>query len=694
VDLTKSRNIGIAAHIDAGKTTTTERVLYYTRKTHKMGEVDEGTTITDFDAEEQERGITIYSAAVSCPWRDHTINIIDTPGHVDFTAEVERALRVLDGAVVVFDAKEGVEAQSETVWRQANKYRVPRLCFLNKMDKLGADFAAAFDSLRKRLSARPAAVQIPIGAESFFEGIIDLITMKAEYYYPEKVGTRSEVKPIPPELEEAARRARHTLEEQVAETSEELMEKFINDQPLTEDELRAGLRKATIADQLHPVFCGSALKSVGVQRLLDGVVDYLPSPKDTPPVTAKTMKPKKGKVPKDKELELHCDPQGPLAVYVFKMIAEKTADLYFLRVYSGTLKSGSRLYNPGRDCKENISRMFRIFAKKREAVETAEAGEIVAAVGLKESLTGDTLCDARQPVLLEKIEFPETVVSMRVEPQSSAERDKMNKSLQMLARENPTFGYDLNEETGQGIVRGMGELHLEVILNRLRRDYNVDVRVYPPQVSYRETVCGPAEVVEEFHRELGDKPMYAKVKLRLEPYRPEKGAEGVVFASQVPEDVLPEEYIRAVEEAVKDAANTGQHGYRMINIKATLLSAEYRQEESSGMSFEAAARRAFDEAAVEGGTALMEPIMRAQVVVPEAYFGAVSGDLGRRRGVVRSSEVKGDQRILEAEVPLKEMFGYTSELRSMTQGRGTCSMEPSHYAVVPTQISDAIISPS
>jgi elongation factor G len=694
VDLTKARNIGIAAHIDAGKTTTTERVLYYTRKTHRMGEVDEGTTITDYDSEEQERGITIYSAAVSCPWRDHTVNIIDTPGHVDFTAEVERALRVLDGAIVVFDAKEGVEAQSETVWRQANKYRVPRLCFMNKMDKLGADFAAAFDSLRKRLHARPAAVQIPIGAESFFEGIIDLIAMKAEYYYPEKIGTRSEIQPIPPELEEAARRARHTLEEQVAETSEELMEKFIHDEPLTEEELREGLRKATIADQLHPVFCGSALKSIGVQRLLDGVIDYLPSPKDMPPVTAKTEKPKKGKAPKEKEIELHCDPDGPLVAYVFKIITEKTADLYFVRIYSGTLKSGSRLYNPGRDCKENISRIFRIFAKKREAAEQAEAGEIVAVIGLKESLTGDTLCDAKQPVLLEKIEFPETVVSMRVEPQSSADRDKMNKSLYMLTRENPTFGYEVNEETGQSIVRGMGELHLEVILNRLRRDYNVDVRVFPPQVSYRETICNPAEAEDEFHRELGDKPMYAKVKLRLEPFTPEKGAEGVMFVSQVPEDTLPEEYINAVEEAVKDAANTGQHGYRMINIKATLLSGAYRQEESSDMSFEAAARRAFDEAAVAGGTALMEPIMRAHIVVPEAHFGTVSSDLGRRRGVVKDSEVRGDQRVLEAEVPLKEMFGYTSELRSMTQGRGTCSLEPSHYAIVPSNISDAILSPS
>ncbi len=690
MDLKKVRNIGIAAHIDAGKTTTTERFLYYTGKTHRIGEVDDGTTITDFDQEEQQRGITIYSAAVSCPWRDHTINLIDTPGHVDFTAEVERSLRVLDGAIVVFDAKEGVEAQSETVWRQAAKYHVPKICFINKMDKVGADFAASFASIRDRLGANPVAVQIPIGAEGYFEGLIDLVTMKAVYYFPEKIGCRFEERTIPAELEQVARRARHALEERVAETCDRLMEKFINDEPIDNEELRAGLRAATVADKLHPVLCGSSLKNIGVRRLLDAVVDYLPSPLDIPPMIGRT--PASGKDKGGQEVEIHCDPAKPLVAYVFKIAFEKPMDVYFVRIYQGTLKSGSRVYNPGRDRKENISRMFRIFAKKREAIEQAEAGDIVAIMGLKESLTGDTLCDVRQPVLLEKIEFPETVISMRVEPMSSADREKMIAALSMLMRENPTFEFNLNPESGQMVIAGMGELHLEVLLNRIRRDYNVDVRVYPPQVSYRETVCTAAEAVEEFRRQIGDKSMYAKVRLRVEPFQPPPGTEHVVFVNQLPPDRIRPEYVQAVETAAREAANTGQHGYRMINVRITLLDAEQRDTESSELSFEAATRRAFDQAAATAGVALLEPIMRAQIVIPETCFGTVSGDLTRRRGVVKDSNLRGDRRILDVEVPLKEMFGYATELRSLTQGRGSCSLEPSHYALAPKSISNAILS--
>ncbi|UCD29078.1 MAG: GTP-binding protein, partial [Planctomycetota bacterium] len=464
IDLHKVRNIGIAAHIDAGKTTTTERILYYTGKTHRMGDVDDGTTITDFDQEEQQRGITIYSAAVSCFWRDYTINIIDTPGHVDFTAEVERSLRVLDGAIVVFDAKEGVEAQSETVWRQADKYHVPRLCFVNKMDKVGADFEASFRSIRDRLGAKPVAVQIPIGAANNFEGIIDLLEMKSVYYRQEKLGSQFEERPIPLELEEQVRHARHTLEELVAETSDNLMEKFIHDEPISAEELRAQLRKATIADQLQPVFCGSALNYIGVQRLLDGIVDYLPCPLDMPPVIGEVPESARKKV-KDEPIEFPCDAQGPLVAYVFKVVAERSLDIYFVRIYSGVLKVGTRAFNPARNCKENVTRMFRVFAKRREQLESSEAGDIVAIAGLKHSLTGDTLCGAKHPVVLEKIEFPETVISMSIEPQSSADRDKLKESLTMLARENPTFEYRINEETGQMLISGMGELHLEVLVN-------------------------------------------------------------------------------------------------------------------------------------------------------------------------------------------------------------------------------------
>jgi elongation factor G len=667
-----------------------------------MGEVDDGTTVTDFDQEEQQRGITIYSAAVSLPWQDHTINLIDTPGHVDFTAEVERVLRVLDGAVAVFDAKEGVEAQTETVWRQADRYHVPKICFINKMDKVGADFAASFSSIRDRLGAHPVAVQIPIGAENFFEGVIDLVTMRAVYYVPEQVGARFEERPIPPELQETARRARHRLEEQVAETSDELMAKFIHDEPLTPEELRAGLRAATIADALQPVLCGSALDYVGVRRVMDAVVDYLPSPLDRPPVVgakpAAGRSKGRGRSPsaaagEDQQIACPCDPKAPLTAYVFKVVADRPMDLYFVRVYSGTLKAGSRVFNPVRDRKENISRMFRIFAKKREQLDRAEAGDIVAVIGLKESLTGDTLCDAKRPVLLEAIEFPETVISMSIEPESSADRDKLLESLTMLTRENPTFEFRMNEETGQMLISGMGELHLEVLINRLRRDLNVKVRVGKPRVSYRETVTAVGEAEDEFNRQIGGRGHFARVRLRVEPFEPAADQEHIAFVSEVAAGTIQRAFLDAVEEAARDTAGTGVlAGNPMMNVKVTLAEAAEHEVDSSEMAFDAAARRAFDKAAGAARPALMEPIMKLQIVTPEAYFGVVSNDLSRRRGVVVDSRLRGEHRVIDATVPLREMFGYATDLRSLTQGRGSWTMEPSHYAVAPPQIAGAILA--
>jgi len=704
-DLRKVRNIGIAAHIDAGKTTTTENLLFYSGRTHRMGGVDDGTAVTDFDQEEQQRGITIYSAAVTVPWRDHLIQLIDTPGHVDFTAEVERSLRVLDGAVAVFDAKEGVEAQSETVWRQAEKYHVPRMCFINKMDKVGADFAASFRSIRERLGGYPAAVQVPIGAENFFEGLIDLLAMKAVYYEASQLGAKFEERPIPIELEETARRMRHRLEEQVAETCETLMDKFIHDQPLTEDELRAGLRAATIAGQLQPVFCGSALHHIGVQRLMDGVIDYLPSPLDLPPImgvkaderVTKARGRSAARVPKvvgeAEPVACPCDPAAPLVAYVFKIVADKPMDLYFVRVYSGVLKGNSRVYNPARDCKENVSRMFRIFAKKREQVEQAQAGDIVAVLGLKESLTGDTLCDPRHPVILEQIQFPETVISMSIEPDSSADRDKLVEALGMLARENPTFQYRVNEETGQMLISGMGELHLEVLVNRLRRDLHVKVRVGKPRVSYRETVCAVGEAEEEFTRQIGGRGHFARVRLRVEPHTPQEGEEHIAFVSEVAAGTIQRAYLEAAEAAIRDTALSGPlAGNPLMNVKVTLTGAREHEVESSEMAFDAAARRCFDKAAGAARPAIMEPIMKLQIVMPEPYFGTVSGDLARRRGVVVDSRLRGDQRVIDALVPLREMFGYATDLRSLTQGRGSWAMEPSHYELAPPSVASAILS--
>ncbi len=677
VDLTRIRNIGIAAHIDAGKTTTTERVLFYTGKTHRMGEVDDGTTKTDFDKQEQDRGITIYSAAVTCPWKDHTINLIDTPGHVDFTAEVERSLRVLDGMVAVFDAKEGVEAQSETVWRQADKYRVPRLCFLNKMDKPGADFEASFESIRERLQADPVAVVIPIGAERQFEGVIDLIAMQALYFSTEEQGFRVSTGEIPVERREEADHWRHAMIEAVADTSDELMEKYLHDQPIAEAELKRAIRAATIANRVQPVLCGSALKYIGVRPMLDAVCDYLPSPLDLPPVVADDPRGKKPKI------EIAPDPNAPFAGLVFKIVAEKPLDLYFIRIYGGRLKPNSRVLNGATGEKENISQLYRMFAKQRQQVDAAFAGEIVAAVGPKAALTGHTLCDPKHPVVFKTIKFPETVISRTVEPESSRDREKLADALQALCRQDPTFRVTTNAETREILISGMGELHLDVMTHRLRHNLNLEVRVGQPRVSYRETIKATVEAEGRFERQLAGRWHVARLRLRLEPAPAgQDGQRG--FVSELDSGVIDPAYLKPIETGVRDAATSGPLlGYPMIDWRAVLVDAEQRAEESSELAFENAARQAFNWAAEQGEPVLLEPIMKVEIVTPEEYFGGINGDLHARRAVITGSTVRGRYRVIVAEVALAEMFGYVTDLRSVSQGRASASMEPCRYGEVP-----------
>jgi elongation factor G len=685
-DLQKTRNIGIAAHIDAGKTTATERILYYAGKIHRMGEVHEGTATTDFDPEEQARGITIYSAAVTVEWLGHTINVIDTPGHVDFTAEVERSMRVLDGAIAVFDAKEGVEAQSETIWRQATKYNVPRLCFVNKMDKVGADFFNTVKEIRERLSANPIPVQIPIGTQSEYRGLVDLLTMKAIYFKDDTRGNKWEEREIPEDLVDLAKHWRHLLEEKVAETCDVLMDKYIHEQPISVEELVPALRRATVTGQAHPVFCGSALKYMGVQMLLDGVVAYLPSPLDMPPVI--------GHDPDDPEVEIQRKPQEdePFCALLFKVVAEKPVDLYFLRVYSGVLKSGTRVYNTNRRKKENISRIFRMFAKRREAIDEARTGDIVAVVGLRDSLTGDTLCDMKHEVLLEKIEFPETVISMAVEPKSSGDRDRLAEALAALSRQDPTFDWRVDPETGQMLIAGMGELHLEIMTHRLERDMNVAVKVGRPRVSYRETVIGKAKSECRFIRQTGGHGQFAVVELSVEPYQPVEGEDHVVFENAIRGGSISRQYVKAVEDGVREAAKGGVlAGYPLINAKVTLLDGKEHPVDSSDLAFETAGMMAFRQACQEARVGLLEPIMRLEVTVPEEYFGAVNGDLHSRRGSVTDSYIRLDRRVIHAQVPLAEMFGYSTTLRSLTQGRAAWLMEPSHFAAVPVQVAEALL---
>ena len=676
-DLSKLRNIGIAAHIDAGKTTTTERILYYTGRTHRMGDVDDGTTTTDFDEEEQKRGITIYSAAVTCPWRGYTINLIDTPGHVDFTAEVERSLRVLDGMIAVFDAREGVEAQSETVWRQADKYHAPRIAFINKMDRIGADFDAAVQSLRDRLNAAPAVLQHPIGEGPEFKGLIDLLEMKAVYHQSDKLGSSFEIMEIPGDLVPLAAERRNRLVETVAESSETLMEKYLANDEMSADDIRRALREAVLRLERVPVLLGSALRYVGVQRLLDAVCDYLPGPKEVPPVTAEDAR-KEGK-----EVKLRCDATGAIAALVFKVVAEKPLDLYYLRLYSGTLKPNVRLLNTINGEKENISRLYRMFAKRREQIDCAVAGEIVAVVGPKSSLTGHTLCEARKPVILESIQFPETVISVSIEPKSSKDRDKLIEALAALERQDPTLRASANSETGQTLLSGMGELHLEIMVNRLRSDMNVDVSVGKPRVSYRETVRGEGEGEGRFIRQLGGRSHFAVVTVSLEPRAHKFGRPSFEIVHRGTSAALLPAYVRAMETGLQDAASSGiLGGYPVIDWKATILSVEQHETESSEIAFESAARQAFYEAMKAADPVLLQPIMAVEVVTSEDYMGAIMSDLNARKAGIRETRIRGADRIISADVPLSKMFGYITQLRSLSQGRATSSMIPSHYAPV------------
>jgi elongation factor G len=685
------RNIGVMAHIDAGKTTVSERILYFSGKTYKLGEVHEGTAVMDFLQEEQERGITITSAATKCPWKNHDINLIDTPGHVDFTAEVERSLRVLDGAVAVFDASEGVQAQSETVWRQGQKYKLSCLCFVNKMDKIGADFEMTVNDIRNKLLAHPVPVQIPIGAESNFEGMIDLIERKAVYFKRGDTSGDFEVKDVPTEMSDLVEHWRHDLIEAAAEFDEKLMDAYIHDGQITDEMIRTGIRKGTVAGKLHPVLVGSALRNIGIRRLLDAVVAYLPSPLDMPAIVAW----KSGD--KQQPLEVVCDPDKPFVALAFKITSDKHGDLYFLRIYQGTLKKGTRVFNSSRDRKENITRLFQMHAGNRELLDSAQAGDIVAVVGLKDTLTGDTLCDTHHSVMLESIQFPETVISMSIEPKSAADRAKLGEALATLRREDPTFGCKYDEETGQTIISGMGELHLEVLEHKLVRDLGVDVRVGRPRVAYKEAISREVEAVGKFVKQTGGRGQFGHVVIKLEPHIEEDGhyARTNEFVNGIIGGTVPKEYIPAVESGVMEGLASGTlAGYPVVGAKVTLLDGSYHSVDSSELAFEQAGILAIREAAPKAGPILLEPIMRVQVIVPEQYFGTIQGNLIAKRGVITDSRAHGTMRVIDAKVPLSEMFGYSSQIRGATAGRGSYTMEPLCYEKMPEQISEKILQNS
>lgn len=686
VDLSTIRNLGIAAHIDAGKTTITERILFYTGRTHRMGEVDEGTTTTDFDEQEQDRGITIYSAAVSCPWQQHTINLIDTPGHVDFTAEVERSLRVLDGMVAVFDANEGVEAQSETVWRQANKYEIPRLCFINKMDRVGADFFHSVGSIRERLNANPVVIQLPIGVGETFKGLVDLIEMRSIYFREEVDGASFEYGDVPTDMREVAGDYHRYLLEAAAEHSEPLMERYLQDEPIQPADIRQAIRVAALGLDLTPVLCGSALRHIGVQPMLDAVCDFLPSPLDVPPVSAADTR--RGGL----EHQLKCDPGGPLAALVFKVVAEKPLDLFYLRIYSGTLKANMRALNSVTGGKENISRIFRMFAKRRDQLDEACAGDIVAVLGPKKTLTGHTLCEQRHALTLESIEFPETVIRVSVEAKSSRDRERLLEALKALTRQDPTLEVVTDRETGQTLLAGMGELHLEVMIERLRANMNLDVAVGKPRVSYRETVSGIGEAEGRFVRNIGGRDHFAAVRVRVEPLARTDRGRSFSIVSEVGVDKFAAEYLVAVETGISDAALSGVlGGYPVIDWKVTVLGVEQHERDSSELAFESAGRSAFYEGTKAAHPVLLEPIMDVEVVTANEYFGAITSDLQTRKAVIRDALVRGSDRVIKAEVPLAQVFGYVTKLRSLSQGRATVAMTPSHYAPVPAEKMKALV---
>jgi len=679
------RNIGIAAHIDAGKTTTTERILYYTGRTHKLGEVHEGTAIMDWMEQEQERGITITSAATTCQWRDIQINIIDTPGHVDFTAEVERSLRVLDGAVAVFDAVAGVQPQSETVWRQADKYSVPRICFINKMDRVGADFYHSVETIVSRLKCKPVAIQLPVGAEDQFKGVVDLVTMKAMIWRDETLGAEYDVVDIPADLVDKAKEYREKMIEAVAEHDDHLFEKFIEGHPISNDEIRAGIRKATIGLKVFPVICGTAFKNKGVQTMLDAVVDYLPSPLDVPPVEGMDVD------HPDQVLTRKASDSEPFSALVFKIMTDPyVGQLAFFRVYSGTLKSGDSVYNVAKARKERIGRLLRMHANKREEIQEILAGDICAAVGLKTVSTGDTICDADHPVVLESIEFPTPVIQLAVEPKTKADQEKMGLAIQKLAQEDPTFRVNTDPETGQTILSGMGELHLEIIVDRMMREFGVGANVGKPQVAYRETIRKNAEAEGRHVKQSGGRGQYGVVKLRVEPLPAGSGFE---FVNEIFGGSIPKEYINPVEAGIKEALEGGiLAGFPMSDIKVTLYDGSYHDVDSSEMAFKIAGSLGVKEAARKAKPALLEPIMAVEVVVPEEYMGDVIGDLNSRRGRIEGMELRGTTQIIKSSVPLSEMFGYATELRSRTQGRGSFTMHFGKYEEVPGSIAEEIVS--
>lgn len=683
VSLENTRNIGIMAHIDAGKTTTTERILYYTGVSHKIGEVHEGTATMDWMAQEQERGITITSAATTCFWRDNRVNIIDTPGHVDFTIEVERSLRVLDGAVAVFCSVGGVEPQSETVWRQADKYRVPRLAFINKMDRVGADFFRGVNMIKDRLKANPVPLQLPIGKEDTYRGIIDLVQMKAFVWEDETLGAKFHEEEIPAGDLELAQEYREKLVEEVASHDDALMEKYLGGEEITLPELKAAIRNATIEIKICPVICGSSFKNKGVQALLDAVVDYLPSPLDIPAI--------KGLDEKGNEIERKAADEEPFAALAFKIMTDPfVGQLCFIRVYSGVMNSGSYVYNATKEKRERVGRLLKMHANKREEIKEVYAGDIAAAVGLKYTTTGDTLCPEDNAVVLESIEFPEPVISIAIEPKTKADQERLGLSLQKLATEDPSFRVKTDEETGQTIISGMGELHLEIIVDRLMREFKVEANVGKPQVAYRETVTKKVKVEGKFVRQSGGRGQYGHVWIEIEPQEPGKGFE---FVDAIKGGVVPREYIPAVGKGVQEASETGVlAGYPTVDFKVSLVDGSYHEVDSSEMAFKIAGSMAFKEAAAKAGPVLLEPVMSVEVVVPEDYMGDVIGDLNSRRGRIMGMESRAGSQVVSSMVPLAQMFGYATVLRSATQGRATYTMTFDHYEQVPKSVAEEIIA--
>ncbi len=683
VPLERVRNIGIMAHIDAGKTTTTERILYYTGRTHKIGEVHEGTAIMDWMEQEQERGITITSAATACEWRDIMINIIDTPGHVDFTAEVERSLRVLDGAVAVFDAVAGVQPQSETVWRQADKYGVPRICFINKMDRVGADFYHAIDTIVDRLKCRPVAIQIPIGAEDQFKGIVDLVKMKGIVWHDETLGAEYNEIEIPADLVDKAKSFREQLVEAVAESDDHLFAKFVEGAAISEKELMEGLRKATITQKIFPVICGTAFKNKGVQNLLDAVVDYLPSPNDIPPV--------KGTLPDNPDVveERPAADNAPFSALVFKIMTDPfVGQLAFIRVYSGKLAASESVFNVAKNRRERVGRLVKMHANKREDIQEILAGDICAAV-LKNVSTGDTICDEKHPILLESIDFPEPVIQLAIEPKTKADQEKLGMAIQKLVQEDPTLRVNTDPDTGQTILAGMGELHLEIIVDRMQREFNVGANVGKPQVAYRETIRTTGEFDYTHKKQTGGSGQYARTKIRVEP-NPGKGFE---FENEIKGGSVPKEFIPAVEKGVRESLEGGiLAGYPMVDVKAMLFDGNYHEVDSSEMAFKICASICFKEACRRAKPVLLEPVMRVEVVVPEEYMGTVNGDLSSRRGRLEGTEVRGTTQLIKAMVPLSDMFGYATELRSRTQGRGSFTMHFGQYEEGPKNLSEEIVA--